>query len=132
MEPTQSAPPGPPPDPEDWTDEQWLEWLRATDEAENSDGARHEGGRRAHRRGGALGAAMLGLRDAIYGRPDEEAAVVVDGSGDPPNDDEPQVLLDREHPERSQVVVHRPQNPAVSDESDEPRTSLPDEGEQGR
>jgi hypothetical protein len=108
MEPTPPTPPaqaGPPPDPEDWTDEQWLEWLEVIDDpgedrtiTRTRDHPRH--------RGGALGAAMLGLHDAIYGHPDK-AAAVVNASGDPPNDDKPEVHLDPEHPERSEVIVRR-------------------------
>jgi len=103
--PTPPAPPGPPPDPEDWTDEQWLEWLKATDDL-GEERALAPTRRRPRQRGGALGAAMLGLRDAIYGRLDDEVAVVVDASGGPPDDDKPEVRLDPEHPEHSEVVVH--------------------------
>jgi hypothetical protein len=102
---------GPPPDdPESWSDEQWLAWLEATDDLEGADSttrhkrARTVRGRPAH----MLGAAMLGLRDAIYGRPDEDVVIVADASGDPPGDDSPQVFLDPEHPERSEVKVRKP------------------------
>jgi len=104
--PTPPAPPGPPPDPEDWTDEQWLEWLEATDDP-GEERTTAPTRRHPRHRGGALGAAMLGLHDAIYGRPDDEVAVVVDAPGGPPDEDTPEVHLDPEHPERSEVVVHR-------------------------
>jgi hypothetical protein len=105
MEPTQPARVDPPSDPEDWTDEQWLEWLEATDDpGEAPDGAR-PARRHSRHRGGAMGAAMLGLRDAIYGPPDDQIVVVVDAPGDPPGDDHPEVHLDPEHPERSEVVL---------------------------
>ena len=43
---------------------------------------RHKGG------GGVmLGAAMLGLRDVLYGRPKEDTAIEIEASGDPPNVD---------------------------------------------
>lgn len=103
--PTPPAPPGPPPDPEDWTDEQWLEWLEATDDP-GEERALAPTRRRPRQREGALGAGMLGLRDAIYGHLDDEVAVVVDASGGPPDDDKPELRLDPEHPERSEVVVH--------------------------
>lgn len=43
---------------------------------------RHKGG------GGVmLGAAMLGLRDVLYGKPKEDTAIEIEASGDPPNVD---------------------------------------------
>jgi hypothetical protein len=99
----------PPDDPEAWTDEQWLSWLATLDD----DDPAHEvhAPRLARWRDRpsthVLGAAMLGLRDAIYGRPNEEVIVVRDASGDPPDGDEPVVHLDPEYPERSEVVVRR-------------------------
>jgi hypothetical protein len=54
-----------------------------------------------------LGAAMLGLHEAIYGPRGNEIAIVVDAGGDPPGDDLPEVHLDPEHPERSEVIVRR-------------------------
>lgn len=100
------SPVEPPEDPEEWSDEQWLAWLEALDEGAVPDEhaprlARWRERPTTH----VLGAAMLGLRDAIYGRPDDEVVVVRDASGDPPDDDEPELRLDPEHPERSQVVV---------------------------
>jgi hypothetical protein len=105
----------PPEDAEAWTDEQWLAWLRRTDDELGAlaDGPeRRRVTARWRDRPGAtvLGAAMLGLRDAIYGRPDDEVVIVQAASGDPPDDDLPVVHLDPEHPERSEVVVRR-QNP---------------------
>lgn len=100
------APDGPPEDPEDWTDEQWIVWLNATDEPDEAPQGVQASRERPRQRGGMLGAAMLGLRDAIYGHPDDEPVVVVDSSGDPPDDDRPEVHLDPDHPERSEVIVH--------------------------
>lgn len=97
----------PPADAEEWTDEQWLAWLEDTD----ADGEPHPRVvARWRQRPGAslLGAAMLGLRDAIYGRPDDEVVIVADAPGGPPDDDAPVVHLDPEHPERSQVRLRRP------------------------
>lgn len=99
----------PPADPEQWTDEQWLAWLAETepgpDEAEQPRVVARWRDRPA---AGVLGAAMLGLRDAIYGRPDDEVVIVADAPGDPPGDDDPVVRLDPDHPERSEVVVRQP------------------------
>ena len=101
----------PPDDPEEWTDEQWLAWLDTID----------DDGRVAHAPALArwrerpsthvLGAAMLGLRNAIYGPPDDEVVVVGEASGDPPGDDEPVVHLDLDNPERSEVIVRRRRRP---------------------
>jgi hypothetical protein len=111
-----SIPPGgvptPPADPEDWSDDQWIAWLDATDPEESPDLGPRLASWRSHPVGSVLGAAMLGLRDAIYGRPENEVAIVKDAPGGPPGDDEPDVRLDPDHPERSQVVVHlRPEEP---------------------
>jgi len=48
---------------------------------------------------------MLGLRDAIYGRPDDEVAIIQVAGGDPPDDDLHDLRLDPDHPERSQIVI---------------------------
>ncbi|MHB8681715.1 MAG: hypothetical protein ACYDA2_06445 [Acidimicrobiales bacterium] len=108
--PSPSVPPEPPQDPEAWSDEQWLDWLRATDaddEAADADAERVTA-RWMERPGpSALGAAMIGLRNALYGEPEEKAVYVAEAPGGPPDDDAPVVHLDPEHPERSEVVVRR-------------------------
>lgn len=103
------VPAQPPEDAEAWTDEQWLAWLRDTDAELPGKPERPRVSAKWRDRPGAtiLGAAMLGLRDAIYGRPDDEIVIVQEASGDPPDDDLPVVHLDPEHPERSEVVVRR-------------------------
>jgi hypothetical protein len=108
-DPERPVPVDPPEDPESWTDEQWIAWLEATDDPDVQSGP---GGNRPHRwrtrlPGSMLGAAMLGLRDAIYGRPQDEIVIVADAGGDPPGDDLPEVHLDPDHPERSEVIVRR-------------------------
>jgi hypothetical protein len=104
-------PPTPPADAEDWTDEQWLELLKATDAAYPEHAGNPRITTRWRDRPGPqlLGAAMLGLRDAIYGHPDDEPVVVVEAPGGPPDDDQPEVHLDPEYPERSEVIVRRSQ-----------------------
>ncbi len=99
---------GPPTDPESWSDEQWLAWLRATDtdDAGDLDAARPTLTERAANSavGVVLGQAMLGLAKAIYGRSDEDLVIIADGEG-PSLDDEPfTVHLDFEHPERSSIT----------------------------
>lgn len=114
MSPASELPPDapePPEDPEEWSDDQWLAWLRRTDADEaagdESPAPRVTAKWRDRPSATLLGAAMLGLRDAIYGRPQDEIVIVQDASGDPPDDDKPLVLLDPEHPERSRVIVGR-------------------------
>ncbi len=105
--PERSDPGGPPQDPESWTDEQWISWLEATDDPDRAGDAgaarpRHwSRGRPAS----MLGAAMLGLHEVIYGPHGDEIVIVVDAGGEPPGDDLPEVHLDPEHPERSEVIV---------------------------
>jgi len=101
----------PPEDPDAWSDEQWLAWLEQTDAGDEADEEEHPrvvARWRERPSAMVLGAAMLGLRDAIYGHPDDEIVIVQDASGDPPDDGTPVVHLDPEHPERSEVVVRRP------------------------
>jgi hypothetical protein len=105
------GPAEPPADPEDWTDEQWLAWLEATDPVHDvADAGPRLAAWRSHPVGSMLGAAMLGLRDALYGPRDDEVAIVQQAGGDPPNDDLHDLRLDPDHPERSEVVV-RPRTP---------------------
>ena len=116
----QPADEGPPADPESWTDEQWLAWLRATDAdaASDIDDARPTLTERAANSaiGVVLGQAMLGMARAIYGRPDEDIVIVADGEG-PSREDEPfSVHLDFEHPGHSSVSF------AASDADPEPGT----------
>ncbi len=100
----------PPDDPEDWTDEQWLEWLEMTDPGDTIDPGPRLAAWRSHPVGSVLGAAMLGLRDAIYGKPGEDIVIVQEAAGDPPDSDLHDLRLDPDHPERSEVVV-RPRPP---------------------
>jgi hypothetical protein len=61
--------------------------------------------------GTVIAAGMLGLRDALEGRPEkEETAVVVDAPTPAPKGPV-EVTLDFEHPERSRAVIRRPAAP---------------------
>jgi hypothetical protein len=65
--------------------------------------------------GSVVAAGMLGLRDALEGRPEkEEVAVVVDAPTSK-REDPIEVTLDFEHPERSRVVIRRPPDPRESE-----------------
>jgi hypothetical protein len=67
--------------------------------------------------GTMVAAGMLGLRDALEGRPEkDEIAVVVDAPA-PAAKGPVEVTLDFEHPERSKVVIRRP--PAEPDPTPE-------------
>jgi hypothetical protein len=58
--------------------------------------------------GTVVAAGLLGLRDALEGRPEkEETAVVVDAPTPSPKGPV-EVTLDFDHPERSRVVIRRP------------------------
>jgi hypothetical protein len=111
---------GPPLDPEDWTDDQWIEWLKKTDVVDAEDAARPVTalGRITRSAGGSvLGQAMLGLANALYGRDDNEVVIVAEGSAQPDEEKPFAVRLDPEHPERSVVVfrTQRPNPPTVDD-----------------
>jgi hypothetical protein len=106
----------PPSDPEEWSDEQWLAWLRATDATAERGADRPVtiGSRLAHSTGGSvLGTAMLALSQVIYGRRDDEVVIVVDAGSEPAPDVGFEVHLDPDHPERSTVVFrHRSESPS--------------------
>ena len=62
--------------------------------------------------GTVVAAGLLGLRDALEGRPEkEETAVVVDAPTPTPRGPV-EVTLDFDHPERSRVVIRRPADPS--------------------
>jgi hypothetical protein len=107
----------PPSDPNDWTDEQWLTWLKATDDVPSDapDDAISTVVRRVVESGPgqALGQAMLGLSQAIYGRHDDDVAIVVEGSGEGTDDEPFAVRLDPNHPERSSVTFRSRSNPST-------------------
>ena len=64
--------------------------------------------------GAVVTAGLLGLRDALEGRPEkEEVTIVNEAPGAPPRDLE--VVIDFDHPERSVAVVRHP-----DDEEGEP------------
>jgi hypothetical protein len=61
--------------------------------------------------GAVVSAGLLGLRDALEGRPEkEEVTIVNEAPAAPPRDLE--VVIDFDHPERSIVVVRNPEDDA--------------------
>lgn len=95
----------PPADPDEWTDEQWIEWLKATDEeaaTETTTAPATAAARIVHSTGGQLlGQTMIGVARAIYGQRFNEPVIVEQANSDP-EDDQPFTLhLDHEHPDQS-------------------------------
>lgn len=92
----------PPQDPDDWTEEQWREWLAAAP-PDPETGRAHPLSRARSSAGGAvLGAAMFGLEQAIYGeRPKVEIVAEADADGLDVGD----VELDLEDPASSRMVL---------------------------
>jgi hypothetical protein len=99
-----------PDNPDDWSDEQWLAWLREGDEADRAgqpvERSSLPSWRKAPLAVQFLAVSMTVIGEAIYGR-HEQPAIVVDAPGDPPNDDGLDLQLDFDHPERSVAVVSR-------------------------
>lgn len=100
---------GPPIDPEDWTDDEWIAWLKATDDPGAVPASPVTTGSRIVRSSGGavLGQMMLAMSNAIYGRRDDQVVIVAEGDGEPGDDAAFEVRLDPEHPERSSVLFHR-------------------------
>ena len=88
-------------DPDDWTEEQWVEWL-ATAPPDPETGRAHPLTRMASSPSGTtLGAAMLGLEQAIYGeRAKAEIVAVADDPGEGLDDP---IDLDLDDPSASSI-----------------------------
>jgi len=106
VEPGEPVAPEPPADAEAWTDEEWLVWLKATDDEIPDTGASDPRPAVRPRRAGAqvLGEAMVGMARAIYGQQHDEIVIVAEGASEPEDDEPFTVHLDPDHPERSHVV----------------------------
>jgi hypothetical protein len=106
----------PPPDPNEWTDEQWLEWLMATDDAPLAETEETVPFVVKHivqsTPGQVIGQAMLGMAQAIYGRQDDEIIIVVGANGEGAEDEPFTVRIDFDHPERSSVEFKEDSSPA--------------------
>ena len=95
----------PPDDPDAWSDEQWIEWLHATEDETDTD-ERVFAPRLSSPAGVVLGAAMMGLQKGIYGDVDKpEIVIEVAAKG---RDDGTKVDLDPDDPSVSTVVVAPP------------------------
>lgn len=94
---------GPPQDPDDWTEEQWREWL-AHAPADPETGRAHPLTRVASTPTGvALGAAMLGLDQAIFG--ERPKAAVVAEAADPGEGLDDLIDLDVDDPSASRIEL---------------------------
>lgn len=92
----------PPDDAEDWTEEQWREWLAHAPEDPDS-GRAHPLSRAVRSSGGTvLGSAMLGLDRAIFGeRPKVEVVAEAEASGA----DDGDLDLDLDDPAASRITL---------------------------
>ncbi|MEX1006903.1 MAG: hypothetical protein WD271_03565 [Acidimicrobiia bacterium] len=61
--------------------------------------------------GSVVAAGLLGLRDALEGRPEKEEPAIISEAPAAPPPDNLDVILDFEHPERSVVYVYEPPEP---------------------
>ncbi len=106
MEPREPAAPEPPADADAWTDEEWLDWLTATDA--QFDGTEPDrpapAVRPRHTGAQVIGEAMVGMARAMYGQQHDEIVIVAEGASEPEEDEPFTVHLDPDHPERSHVV----------------------------
>lgn len=92
----------PPDDAEAWTEEQWIEYLDAT-EADIPADTRAFAPRLDSAAGVVLGAAMVGMHNAMFGESSKPNVVIeAEASG---NDDGLKIDLDPDDPAGSTVVV---------------------------
>ena len=102
----------PPDNPEDWTHEEWIAWLNASDaDAGGAEPAQSVGPEAQPEPPKRLGATMLagalkGLHDALYGPKDDEV-VIVAPSREPDDDPDMTVHLDPEDPKQSWARLRR-------------------------
>jgi hypothetical protein len=101
-------PEGPPLNADDWSDDQWLTWLKATDQDalnQNMDAAPSVASRIVQSTGGQmLGQAMMGLAIAIYGQKQEEVIIVAEGNGESTDDDPFTVQLNPDQPGKATIT----------------------------
>lgn len=103
----------PPANADEWSDEQWIDWLKTTDTdaSPTDEGSQVKSLERIARSTGGqvLGSAMVGLAQAIYGHPEERPAIVAE-AGEPETDQALELHLDFDQPDRSFVVLkHDPE-----------------------
>ena len=95
----------PPDGPEEWTDEQWTEWLRATETASSGTAeAPTRSGWRPATAGSVLAGAMWGLHEALCG-PREDQTFIVSSADNLHDPDWLSMHLD-EDPRASWALLH--------------------------
>ena len=98
----------PPADADEWSDQQWIDWLKKTDADASTDVQETPTttlGQIAHSTGGQLvGNAMMGLAQALYGQQPQKPAIVAE-TGEPGTDEPLEVHVDVDHPDQSYVIV---------------------------
>lgn len=92
----------PPEDAENWSDEEWIDWLESTDDP--GDGHPDSAAPRRARSVGTqmLASVMLGLHEMIYGKQDEQQVQVAPAPG-PPDDEDIEINLDPDDPSNSEI-----------------------------
>jgi hypothetical protein len=95
----------PPDDPEEWGDQEWIDWLQEVDA--EAPPLPHTPPSRLRRSATVtvVGSAMIGLHRAIYGEQDADIVMVIEASGDPPDPEKLEVHLDPDDPDASTVTV---------------------------
>jgi hypothetical protein len=67
--------------------------------------------------GAVVAAGLLGLRDALEGRPEKQEVAIVNEAPDAPPPRDLEVVIDFDHPERSVAVVRRHDDDSGTGES---------------
>ena len=101
----------PPDDPELWTDEEWLDFLAATDPAPPATADPDEGARERGIAGSLLAAAMRGVADALGGVRKQDQEIHAEAPGGPGPDDPLELHLDPDSPARSRAILRRLRRP---------------------
>ena len=107
MDDTDASPPSVRPDesPDESPDEQPLD--ESTDRESDEEWQRPIDRFRRSSAGTVIAAGLLGVRDALEGRPEREEPAIVTEAPEPKLD-HIDLVLDPEHPERSRAIVHLP------------------------
>ena len=105
----------PPEDPEEWTDDQWTEWLRATDVPRGERTAPpRTGSWRPGVAGSALAGAMWGLHEALYGPREDQT--FIEASADAPHGPDGLSMHLDEDPRASWALLHGAEDQTSRDE----------------
>ena len=95
----------PPHDAENWTDDEWIEWLAATDGSGQAE-PEVSAPRMARSLGTQmLASMMLGLHEVFYGKPDDQQVQVAPSPDPHDEDDEMKISLDPDVPSNSEVRI---------------------------